>query len=139
MPKTLGPRLIVEWSEGIAIIGFADAALASEETLRAVVEELCDLAERHLPGNLLINFGNVQVMSARMLAVLVWIARKVERGDGSMKLCGIRAHLLDHFKITRLQRYFEIYRDEASALRAFSRPKPEPRPKVEVEAGAGAL
>jgi hypothetical protein len=38
-----------------------------------------------------------------------------------VKLCGITPHLLDHFEITRLYRYFEIYRDASSALEAFSR------------------
>ena len=52
-----------------------------------------------------------------MLAVLVWIARKIEQGEGSTKLCGITPHLLAHFEITRLHHYFEIYREPSSAVR----------------------
>ena len=121
MPKTIRPRLVVETIGDVTLIGFAEPALVAEEAVREIADQLSDLAEGLGPVKLLLDFRNVQFMSGRMLAVLVWIARKVEQGDGSTKLCGITPHLLAHFEITRLHHYFEIYREPSSALCAFSK------------------
>lgn len=121
MPKTICPSLLVETIGDVTVIGFAGPALVAEEAVREIADQLSELAEGLGPVKLLLNFRNVQFMSGRMLAVLVWIARKIERGEGSTKLCGISPHLLAHFEITRLHHYFEIYREPSSALRAFSR------------------
>jgi anti-anti-sigma factor len=121
MPKTIRPRLLVETIGDVTVIGFAEQALDVEEAVREIADQLSDLADGLGPVKLLLDFRNVQFMSGRMLAVLVWIARKIERSEGSTKLCGINPHLLAHFEITRLHHYFEIYREPSSALRAFAK------------------
>ncbi len=121
MPKTIRPRLLLETIGDVTVIGFAEQALVAEEAVREIADHLSALAEGVGPVKLLLDFQNVQFMSGRMLAVLVWIARKIEQGEGSTKLCGITPHLLAHFEITRLHHYFEIYREPSSALRAFTK------------------
>jgi anti-anti-sigma factor len=114
-------RLQVETVGDVTVIGFAEPTLLAEESVREIAERLCVLAEGPGPAKLLLDFQFVHSMSGRMLAILIWIARKIERRGGGLKLCGITPRLLDHFEITRLYRYFEIYRDASSALEAFSR------------------
>jgi len=121
MPKTIHSRLLVETTRDVAVVSFADSTILSGDTVREIAEHLSDLTEDLGSGKLLLNFDNVQSMSGRMLAVLLWIVRRIERAGGSMKLCCITPHLLDHFEITRLYRYFEIYTDKSIALNAFAR------------------
>jgi anti-anti-sigma factor len=121
MSDSVRPRLQVESVGDVTVIGFAEPTLLAEETVREIAERLCVLAERPGPAKLLLDFHLVHSMSGRMLAILIWIARKIERGGGTVKLCGITPRVLDHFELTRLYRYFEIYRDPSSALEAFSR------------------
>ena len=121
MTKNVRPRILVETLGDVTVIGFAEPVLVSEGTVRGIAERLCDLADRPGPAKVLLDFHRVESMSGRMLAVLIWIARKIERAGGTVKLCGITPHLLDHFETTRLYRYFEIYREPSSALEAFSR------------------
>jgi anti-anti-sigma factor len=120
MRKTIRPRLLVETIGDVAVISFAESGIGSEEAVRAIAEHLSNLVETEGSGKLLLNFQNVQSMSGRMLAVLLWIARRIERAGGSMKLCSITPHLQNHFEITRLYRYFEIYSEKSAALSAFA-------------------
>jgi anti-anti-sigma factor len=121
MMNTICPRLLVETTGDVTVVSFADSRVVSEEAIREIVEHLSCLAEGFGPVKLLLNFQNVEIMSGRMFAVLLRIARRIARGEGSMKLCCIAPHLLAHFEITRLNRYFEIYSEESLALDSFTR------------------
>ena len=94
MAKKFRPHLLVETIGDVTVIGFGEQALVAEEAVREIADHLCALADGLRPVKLLLDFRNVQFMSGRMLAVLVWIARKIEHGEGSTKLCGITPHLL---------------------------------------------
>lgn len=120
MMNTIGPCLLLETVSGIDVIGFAVPAIVSEETIHEVAEQLSELIETSGSKKLLLNFHDVQFMSGRMLSVQLWVARKIERDEGSMKLCCIAPHILGHFEVTRLHRYFEIFSDEPVALGSFS-------------------
>jgi anti-anti-sigma factor len=120
MTNTICPRLLVETIEDVTVIGFADPAIVSEEAILEIFEHLSDLAQGSGSMKLLLNFRNVEIMSGRMYAVLFWIARRIARGEGSVKLCCLAPHLLHHFEITRLYRYFEIYSQESLALASFA-------------------
>jgi anti-anti-sigma factor len=124
MPKSFRCRLLVERTHDVAVIRFADSTIDAEDIIRAIAEELNLVAEHFGPGKLLLDFHNVQLMSGRMLAVLLWFVRKVERGHGSVKLCCITPHLHDHFRITQLHHYFEIYSERSIALNAFRQHRP---------------
>jgi anti-anti-sigma factor len=121
MTDTIRPRLLVETVGDVTVIGFAEPALVTEESVREVAEYLCVVAARPGPAKLVLDFRVVHSMSGRMLAVLISITRQIERGGGSVKVCGVTPRLQDHFEITRLYRHFEIYREPSSALQAFSR------------------
>ena len=75
MPKTIRPRLLLETIGDVTVIGFAEQALVAEEAVREIADHLSALAEGVGPVKLLLDFQNVQFMSGRMLAVLVWIAQ----------------------------------------------------------------
>jgi anti-sigma B factor antagonist len=121
MSKTFRHRLLAERIGEVTVIRFVDSDLIEEAIIRDIADHLGALAGRPGPRKLVLDFRTVRFMSGRMLAVLVRVARRLEDGGGSVKLCGITAHLLAHFEITRLHRYFEIHREPSSALDAFAR------------------
>jgi anti-sigma B factor antagonist len=121
MTNAIRPRLLVETVGDVTVIHFAEPALVAEQSVREIAERLCVFARRADPAKLVVDLHAVHSISGRMLAVLIWIARKIERRGGSVKLCGVTPPLQTHFEITRLYRYFEIYHEPSSALDAFSR------------------
>jgi hypothetical protein len=84
------PRLHIETVGDVTVIGFEAPTLLAEENVREIAERLCVIAERPGPAKLLLDFRLVHAMSGRMLAILIWIARKIERGGGGCE--AVRHH-----------------------------------------------
>jgi anti-sigma B factor antagonist len=69
--------------------------------------------------SVLLNFGRVRNCSSTVLGKLVTLKRRIDAGKGKLKLCCIHPDLMVPFKLTGLDRVFEIYTDEQPALERF--------------------
>jgi anti-sigma B factor antagonist len=58
-------------------------------------------------------------MSSSMLGKLVQIHKKCKEFKVKLKLSGIKKEILEVFKITKLDKLFDIASDEAAARKAF--------------------
>jgi anti-sigma B factor antagonist len=119
MPKLASPRVLVESIHGITVARFADAEILTEGVIEEVSDQLRDLVDGRGAADILLNFGEVRLMSSTMLAVLFRFSRRVADARGRLKLCCIAPDLMQAFKITRFDRIFEIHDEESSALDAF--------------------
>jgi anti-sigma B factor antagonist len=118
MPGTISPRLFVETVGGVNVITLADTEIIDETVIGELGEQL-DLIDGPGLSRVLINLGQVRLMSSTFLAVLLRIYRRVAAVEGQLKLCCIAPHLMTVFKITRFDRLFEIYDEESAALDSF--------------------
>ena len=64
----------------------------------------------------MLNFANVKFLSSAVLGLLIRISKKIYQRNGQLKLCGINSKIFDIFKITRLDRVFDIYGDVNAAV-----------------------
>jgi anti-sigma B factor antagonist len=119
MSATFTRRLLVESVEGVTVVNFVDAALTSEEVIQQLEEQLLALTDQAGVKKLLLSFRDVQLMSSAVLAVLLKVSRRVTQAGGRLRLCGLAPGLRDVFRITRLDRVFEIHDAEAAALDSF--------------------
>lgn len=120
MPLAEYEFLVVKYVDGAAIVGFRETvAMFEGDKVEAVGKELFDLAGSRKEPRVLINLSNAHFISSAMLANLVKLLRKIQASKGRLRLCGLRPVILDAFKVSRFDRIFEIYPDEASALKKF--------------------
>jgi anti-sigma B factor antagonist len=119
MSRTLSPRLLVESIHGVTVATFADAEILTEESIEDLNHQLNDLIEGLGPARILLNFRDVRLMSSSMLAVLLKFSRRLDEARGELKLCCIDPNVMQAFRITRFDRLFAIYDEEAQALDAF--------------------
>ena len=119
MSHDLRTRLLVETVDGVTVASFSDVSLLAEDVVRAVEDQLDVLSDGLGGGNVLINFDGVRFLSSTMLAVLIKFARKVEKGGGRVKVCGLATHLKEVFRIGRFDRFLEVFEREAEALDSF--------------------
>ncbi len=105
---------------GVAVVTFLDSiAMFEGDKVQAVGKELVDLAESRKEPRILLNLANAHFMSSAMLAHLVKLHRKVQAAKGRLRLCGLRPVIMDAFKVSHFDRIFEIFPDEAAALKKF--------------------
>jgi anti-sigma B factor antagonist len=104
----------------VQVVEFSDRKILEELSIQEIGDDLQRLVEREPRIKLLLNFSNVEHLSSAALGMLVTLNKKVKDQSGELRLCAINRQIFEVFKITRLNRMFEIHEREADALKAFS-------------------
>jgi anti-anti-sigma factor len=115
------PSLWVRTVERTVVVRFEDAEILFEEgAVHTVRRELHRLTAEEGHTRLVVNFAGVRHISSEVLGILAGLQSRLDPVRGSIVLCGLDRLLRDMLRITHLDREFDVYSDEAEALR----PKP---------------
>ena len=101
------------------VVHFVDDKIVNDDTIEAIASELFGLVDEAGESRLLLNFRNVSLLSSSALASLMNLDKKVKERHGTLKLCGLKPVQRELFHVTGLDRVFELYPDEQSALDTF--------------------
>jgi len=107
--------------DGILTICLTDARLTDEAKLEQLGGELIKQLNDTTEERVILDFRNVQFMSSSMLGKLVQLQKKCKEFKVHLKLAAISPDIRQVFKITKLDKLFEIEDDEAAARKAFMR------------------
>jgi len=114
-------RLLCEPQGEVTVVNFVEKKILDELNIKEIGDELMELVDQHNKDKILINFENVEYLSSAALGKLITLRKKMEAKNGQLKLCEIEPSIYEIFKITKLNKWFEIYETEADALAAFSK------------------
>jgi len=112
-------RLKVKTVDDVSVIEFADRKILDELCILEIQEELTKLMESQTTGNLLLSFKNVEHLSSAALGMLITLKKKVEGKKGKLKLSDINPQIYEVFKITRLNKVFDIHPSAEKAQASF--------------------
>jgi len=106
--------------DGVAVVSFRETvSMFESDKVEGVGKELIDLIQAKRYTKLLLNLSNAHFVSSSMLAHLVKVLRKVQEVKGGVRLCCLRPPVMDAFKVSSFDKIFQIFADEASALKKF--------------------
>jgi len=105
--------------DGILTIVFDDARILDETKLEQLGRDLMELLNKTTEERVILDFRNVKFMSSSMLGKLVQVHKKTVEFKVKLKLCAIDPEIRQVFKITKLDKLFDIESDEAAARAAF--------------------
>ncbi len=103
----------------VAVVRFVDRKILDTANIQELGDELFELAGDDDHSSLLLNFSQVEFLSSAALNKLILLDRAVKKQGAKLKLCCLRPEIQEVFDITRLDRMFDIYHEEAGALAAF--------------------
>jgi len=109
------PRISVKYADNATIVTFVDEKILEEMDIHALQESVMSVVEEAERVNLILDFCNVRFLSSAVLGLLMRISKKVYEQDGQLKLCNISPRIYEIFKITRLNKIFDIYDNVQSA------------------------
>lgn len=112
-------RLEVEDIGEVTVVNFTDKKILDEQNIQTIGEQLFRLVDELGRTKLLLNFGNVEYLSSAALGKLITLNRKVKNVSGQLILCNISPQIYEVFEITKLNKVFNIQKEEQSALQAF--------------------
>ena len=102
-------RLKINDFDGMTIVEFSDRKILDELCILEIQEELSRVVDRTPGIKLVLSFRNVEHLSSAALGMLITLRKKVEEGGGRMRLSDINPQIFEVFKITRLNKVFDIF------------------------------
>jgi anti-sigma B factor antagonist len=112
-------RLEVEESGDVTIVQFIDRKILDEQNIQKIGEDLFSLVDELGRRKILLNFGNVEYLSSAALGKFITLNKKVQAAQGKLILCNIDPNIYEVFEITKLNKLFNIQKEEQAALQAF--------------------
>lgn len=104
---------------GVNVIEFNDRKILDELSINELGDQLREVADAESPVRILLNFQNVEHLSSAALGMLITLDKRVKEQSGQLKLSNINPQIYEVFKITRLNKMFDIYDSAAQAMEAF--------------------
>ena len=112
-------RLEVEDIGEVTVVNFTDRKVLDEQNIQVIGEQLFNLVEEAGRKKILLNFANVEYLSSAALGKLILLNNKLKTAGGRLILCNIDPQIYEVFEITKLNKVFNIQKEEQAALQAF--------------------
>jgi anti-sigma B factor antagonist len=107
--------------DDILTIRILDERLVEPEQLKRLFEDLYALLGKTEQQQVVLDFAPVKFMASAMLGKLVALQKKCEEYRAKLKLSSIAPDILQVFKITKLNKVFDIQSDEPTARKSFNK------------------
>ena len=101
-------HLIIQRGIDETFLTFADSQLLDENLIKQIEQEITGIINEENQKNMLLDFSRVEFMSSSFLGLLVKIHKRISEKNGQLKLCNINKKIREIFKITRLDKIFQI-------------------------------
>lgn len=115
-----GSRLRVKQHNGVTQIEFIDRNILDEANIHQIGEEIAGLVDSAQAPKLLISFANVDHLSSAALGTLITINNRVKNRKGQLRLANIDPQIYEVFKITKLDKLFQIHDTTDAAMATFA-------------------
>lgn len=112
----LNPNLQIDYHGQVVAATLTDEKILEDDQIQALEGSFMPLIEQNNNIQLVIDFSNVKFLTSSVLGLLIRISKKVYEQEGKLRLCAIDPKILDVFRITRLDKIFEIFPDQDEAL-----------------------
>lgn len=110
------PQIISQFMGKGLVITIMAAELLEDTEIAALEKSVLRLVEEAVATNFVLNFENVKFLSSAVLRVLVKINAGVGQRQGKLRLCCIDPKIMEVFKITRLDKVFDIRKNVDEAV-----------------------
>jgi anti-sigma B factor antagonist len=112
----IDPKIKVEHIEDVVVVTLLLEKILEQSDIQAMQDSIMPLIEENQGIKLVIDFSNVEFLSSSVLGLLIKISKKVYETAGELRLCSISDKINEIFKITRLDKVFQISPDKDNAI-----------------------
>jgi anti-anti-sigma factor len=107
--------------DDILTIRLSDERLVDPEHIKRVFDDVMALLGKTEERQVVLDFSPVKFMASAMLGKLVQLQKKCDEFKAKLKLAAVSPDILEVFKITKLNKVFDIQADEATARKSFNK------------------
>ena len=111
----------VEAKEEVTVIYFTDGKILDNQRIEQVGKELLAAVPQAIHKKLVVNFRGVSFMSSAMITKLVMLSKTTKAMSVILKFCEVSPNVMEVFKITKLNKVFDIQVTEDKAIASFDK------------------
>lgn len=111
--------LVIHPIRDVTIVNFNETMILDTLQIDKIGQELYALVDERACRKIILDFEKVKMLSSSTLGVLITLRKKSEAIKGTVVMCSMKKELLQIFKITKLEKLFKHYPNEAKALESF--------------------
>ncbi len=111
---------VVVADDDVRLIKFIPSRILDEIQINTIGQKVISLIDEGA-RKIVFDFSNVDHLSSSALGMLITIKKRLDGVNGTLKLCNIQSQIFQVFKITRLDKLFEIYDTATEALTSFAK------------------
>ena len=100
----------------VTIIRFIKSRIFDSNTLQQLGDSLFRIVDEEGASKLVVNLGEVSFLSSVALNRLILLKKKIQQQDGELKLVELKPEIQRVFEISRLDTFFDIVDQQATAL-----------------------
>ncbi len=115
----MAERLVTLNVNGVTIVRFKDKRIVDAGNIEQMGDEMLQLVNAQHLKQILLNFEGVEFLSSAAFNKLIELNKAVKDVGGVLRITGLRAEILEAFKMLRLNKIFDIRKTEADALKAY--------------------
>ena len=119
----VNPNLSIDFRGQVVVATLTDERILDEDQLRSLEGSFLPLIKQTQGIQLIISFENVKFLTSSVLGLLIRISKNVIEQEGTLRLCSIDPKIQDVFRITRLDKIFDIQPDVEDAMIGLKRTK----------------
>jgi anti-sigma B factor antagonist len=119
--KNFMAAITTETSGEILVVGFTDSKILDSQRIEQVGKELQEVVPQAIHKKLLLNFRGVSFMSSAMITKLVMLNKGCKAKGVMLKFCEVSPNVMEVFKITKLNKLFDIQDSEEKAIASFDK------------------
>lgn len=113
--------ITTQMHEEVLLVGFTDSKILDGQRIEQVGRELQESISEAGHKKLLVNFRGVSFMSSAMITKLVMMNKGCKAQGVALKFCEVSPNVMEVFKITKLNKLFDIQEGEEKALASFDK------------------
>lgn len=110
-----------EVKDQVVVVYFTDGKILDSQRIEQVGKELQEAIPAAENKRLVLNFKGVSFMSSAMITKLVMLNKGCKAQGVALKFCDVSPNVLEVFKITNLNKMFDIQPDEEKAIASFDK------------------
>ena len=107
--------------EQVVVVSFNDGKILDSQRIEQVGRELQEAVPQAVHKKMLLNFRGVSFMSSAMITKLVMLNKTCKAQGVALKFCEVSPNVMEVFKITKLNKLFDLQPTEEKALASFDK------------------
>ena len=113
----MDPELVkIADEDGIVIVTLMQEKILDDETIALIEAEMNPAINDVKNARVVNDFVNVKFLTSAFLGFLIRLSKGIYESGGQLRLCSIDDKIMGIFKITRLDKIFDIHADVEKAV-----------------------